>query len=445
MKCGHLTPNEKYVTLPKPSTTQLTFAASMNTSTLSEWKSITEYSTRSRIDTIQLEENRHKLYQLRMLRARNMMEHVGFPALLITDPNNIFYMTGARNMQLFGLRSPSRYLLVLANGPTILFEFTGCEHLASDLPGIDVILPALGLSKLSSGNKAIETANKFADQIKTLIHDHDTTIDLLALDRFPFQSTDALRSVGFILCDADDVLIPARAIKHPKEIPYMMEAMDAVENAVSELEEKVRPGMTESEAWAEFHYTFMAKQGQYISTRLFQSGPNTFPYFQEAGARLLENGDLLCLDTDALGYEGYAVDFSRTFLCGDEKATSEQRNLYQQALEQLETNSSLLGPGVEYREIAEKAWKVPEKYQQSRYYCVGHGLGMAGEFPNIPHFQPNQPYPLEGYLKPGMVICIESYIGTNTLKQGVKLEDQYLITATSAELMSGYHFDDRLS
>lgn len=410
-----------------------------------DWWHTEKYTADWQIDSRELDRKRFDLYPLRMSKARSMMKAVNLPALLITDPNNIFYMTGARNMQLFGMRSPSRYLLVVADGPAILFEFNGCEHLAVGLSAIDAILPAAGLNKLSSGDSATEAAQKLAKQIVGLVRDHDSTIDQLGVDRFPFQTIDALRREGFTLRDADDALIPARSIKHPMEIFYMMEAMRSVEAAVSRLEQHVVPGMTESEAWAEFHYTFMAKQGQYISTRLFQSGPNTFPYFQEAGSRVLEAGDLLCLDTDALGYEGYAVDFSRTFLCGDDKATDDQRYLYSMAREQLETNAALLSAGVEYREIAEKAWKVPEQHTKSRYYCVGHGLGMAGEFPNIPHHQSGEPYPLEGHLEPGMVICIESYIGTDTSSQGVKLEDQFLIGDNAIHCMSGYDFDERLS
>lgn len=417
----------------------------MNDENKPAWRAVEEYTTDWHVDSSELHEKRFDLYRLRMTRAREMMNSVNIPALLITDPNNIFYMTGARNMQLFGLRSPSRYLLVLADGPAILFEFTGCEHLASGLSCINAILPAAGLSKLSSGDNAIAAAEGLAIQIAALVHDHDATIDQLAIDRFPFQTIDALRGVGFTLRDADDVLIPARSIKHPMEICYMMEAMRSVEMAVARLEQHVVPGMTESEAWAEFHYTFMAKQGQYISTRLFQSGPNTFPYFQEAGARVLQAGDLLCLDTDALGYEGYAVDFSRTFLCGDDKPGDDQRYLYSMAREQLETNAALLSPGTEYREIAEKAWKVPEQHTKSRYYCIGHGLGMAGEFPNIPHHRPGESYPLEGRLEPGMVICIESYIGTESSSQGVKLEDQFLIGNDAVHCMSDYRFDERLS
>ena len=53
----------------------------------------------------------------------------------------------------------------------------------------------------------------------------------------------------------------------------------------------------------------MAAEGQYVATRLFQTGSRTFPYFQECDDRIMKTGDLVRLDTDALGYEGYAVYF----------------------------------------------------------------------------------------------------------------------------------------
>ena len=43
-----------------------------------------------------------------------------------------------------------------------------------------------------------------------------------------------------------------------------------------------------------------------------------------------------------------------------------------------------------------------------------------------------------------MVFCIESYVGSSAFGQGVKLEDEFLITATGAERISRYPFDPRL-
>jgi hypothetical protein len=81
------------------------------------------------------------------------------------------------------------------------------------------------------------------------------------------------------------------------------------------------------------------------------SGPNTFPYFRESGERRMRDGDLVCLDTDATGYLGYAVDFSRSFLCGDGNASAAQRDLFGLALEQLQHNAGLLAARRDVRAV----------------------------------------------------------------------------------------------
>ena len=391
-----------------------------------------------------LDKSRLDLYCSRQLRLRETMRRLDVPALLILDPIDIFYATGARNMLFFSMRTPARYLLLFAEGPAFLYEYFGCEHLAADLPTIDHIVPAEGLCHTSSGGDVQGASKRFASQILAAVGSIDPTIRTLAIDRFPLSAIDALRASGFALTHSDRVLQEARMIKTALEIPYMREAMRRVEAAVRQMEQSLEPGRTEAEAWADYHHKFMATEGQYVATRLFQTGSRTFPYFQECGDRIMENGDLVCLDTDALGYEGYAVDFSRSFVCGDATPTPSQRKLYSLAREQLETNAAALAPGIPYEELADLAWPIPEGYQESRYYCVGHGLGVSGEFPNIPHKVSGKPYPLSGTIEPGMVICLESYVGCRQAGEGIKLENQYLIHEKGVEQMSIYPFDQRL-
>lgn len=399
----------------------------------------------ARLTPDELQAGRIELYTRRHAHVLAHMRRASAGALLILDPNDIAFATGARNMTIFSMRSPARYLLILHDGTTVLFEYIGCEHLAAGLPTIDEIRCARGLNRISSGGRTAQSCVDFASDIAEVIRDRDPTIDRIYLDRFPWRAIDALRMEGFALADADDVLTPARSVKLDIEIPYYREAMHRINSAVRRLETHAAPEKTEAEVWAEFHYDMMAKEGQYVSTRLFQSGPQTFPYFQEAGHRPLAPGDLLCLDTDAVAYENYCVDFSRTFLCGDDKATDDQRLLYGRAQEQLEHNADLLKPGRAFRELAEKAWQVPEEHRESRYYCIGHGLGMAGEWPNIPFKEEGVDYPLDGVLESGMIICLESYIGWGKSAEGVKLEDQFLILENRVERMSDYPFDDRLA
>lgn len=384
------------------------------------------------------------LYAARMAHVRAHLARADVDALLICDPNDIFYASGAMNMQIFCARTPARYLLVVDGGPSILYEYRGCEHLAAGLSTIDEIRVGVGLDRVSSSGGAVDASSEdLAREIRAELQHHGAR--RIAVDRFPFTAIDALRAAGLDLVPSDGVLTPARSIKLDIEIPYLREAMRRVEAAVARLEDAAEPGMTESEVWSHFHFDLMAKDGQHIVTRLFQSGPKTFPYFQEAGRRRIQAGELLALDTDANGYENYCVDFSRTFLCGDGAASAEQRLLYGRAREQLEWNASLLRPGIEFAGLASKAWVVPDEHQASRYYCIGHGLGMSGEWPNIPHAEPGVPYPLDGCVEPGMIICIESYIGSAESGQGVKLEDQFLILDDGVEKMSTYRFDDRLS
>jgi len=366
----------------------------------------------------------------------------GVPALLTSHPINILYACGARNMTVFSLMGPFRMVLLFADGPTILYEFAGCEYLAEGLDGVDEVRVAPGVTALS-GPDYLAAARRFASEIAALCRVQGAGSGL-AVEGFDPPVTDALRMAGLRLSDATEVFSDARRIKTPVEIAVMREAVRRVEAAAADLEAAIAPGVSEVEVWSAFHRHLIATEGEYVSTRLFQSGSRTFPYFQEAGARRMQPGDLVCFDTDALGWQGYAVDFSRSFLCGDVPASAVQRDLYSRAHEQLQANAALLGPGISFEDFARAAWPVPAENRGWGYYCLAHGLGLCGEYPYVPHAFAEHPYDFPGGFEPGMVMCVESYIGTEAAAQGVKLEDQFLITDTGAERMTTYPFCTRL-
>lgn len=366
------------------------------------------------------------------------------PVALLRDPFNVRYVTGATNMTIFNLCVPARYLLVAAEGPVILFDYLGGEHLSAGLPTIDDVRTAHGLSHVSSNGSTVEESRAMAGEIASLVREHCGEIGTLAVDSVPFVAVDALRAEGFVITDGDVLMSRARRVKMPLEIAYMREAMRRTVAAVRHMEAELRPGMSENEIWSRFVGALISGHGEMVSTRLLESGPHTFPYFQESGTRVIENGDLVCLDTDAIAFESCSVDFSRTFVAGDAPVRPEQRDLYRRAHEQLIHNESLIGPGVSFEDVARRAWPVPEEHRSSRYYCIGHGLGMIGEYPNLPFHTPGEPYPLDDAFEPGMVFCVESYIGSAASGMGVKLEDQLLITDTGVEIMNEYPFEERL-
>lgn len=390
-------------------------------------------------------EGQRALMAQRQARVRDVMRAKNVPVLLLLDPINILYATGARNMTIFSTRTPARYLLLFAEGPAILYEYFGCEHLAEGLATIDDVRPAHGLCHVSSGGDPTSQAAAMATEVAATIRHEGLSAERMGVDRFPLAAIDSLRAHGLHLVDADPVFAIARKVKLPGELELIRESLRRVAEAAYEMEAGITPGRLEVDIWADFQRPFIAAGGEYIVSRLLQSGPRTFPYFQEAGFRKLKGGDLICFDTDAVGFCGYCTDFSRTYLCGDQPASSAQKNLYAKAKEQLDWNAAIIKPGATYRDIAENAWPIPEEHQASRYYCIGHGLGMSGEFPNIPHIVPGEPYPITGVIEPGMVLCIESYVGSAGMEVGVKLEDQLLVTETGVERLSAaVPFDDRL-
>jgi len=52
---------------------------------------------------------------------------------------------------------------------------------------------------------------------------------------------------------------------------------------------------------------------------------------------------------------------------------------------------------------------------------------------------------LPGEMLPGMVLCVERYIGDPETRQGVKLEDQYVVHDDRVERLSRYPLEPRLT
>jgi Xaa-Pro aminopeptidase len=257
----------------------------------------------------------------------------------------------------------------------------------------------------------------------------------------------ALRDAGFDLVDAAPAIDDAKARKTSGELDLIRSSLRCTELGVRAMEQALVPGITENQLWAVLHEAVIAGGGDYIETRLLSSGPRTNPWFQESSDRIIEAGDLVAFDTDVVGRYGYFSDFSRTFLAGDGRPTPVQRALYGLAAEQLEHNIEALAPGITFREYADRCWTIPDGYREHRYMGPAHGVGMTGEYPCLAH---SFDWDVAGYdgdvqLEPGMTLAVESFIGHRDGGEGVKLEEQVLITERGVERLSVYGLDDRLS
>jgi len=210
------------------------------------------------------------------------------------------------------------------------------------------------------------------------------------------------------------------------------------------MQEAIYAGQSESDIWAVLHAENIRRGGEWIETRICSSGPRTNPWFQEAGPRIISDGELLALDTDLIGPYGMCCDISRTWLCGDVEPSADQKRLYRVAYEHIMGNRELLKPGVSFRELTEKGLRLPEEYRQQCYSVMMHGAGLCDEYPAIYYPEQLESSGYDGIVEAGMVFCVEAYVGAVGGINGVKLEEQVVVTETGFEQMSKYPFEAKL-
>jgi len=376
----------------------------------------------------------------RLARLRREMGARDLAGLLLFDQLNTRYATDATNMQIWCSHYETRCVFVALEGPVVLFDYANHPHLAEGLPTVDDYRVMKPLSYFSAGPRAEERARLFAAEIDALMREHGGGNRRLGVDRLSHLGCDALRALGLELAGGEDVAEQARAIKSPGEIALMRCAIAVADAGCQAMREALRPGITENALWAKLHETNIRLGGEWIETRLLSSGPRTNPWFRECSMREIEQGDVVTFDTDLIGPYGYCADISRAWVCGD-RPNDEQRRLYAAAFSQIEHNMAILKPGMTAREIAEASWQIPDHYRSNRYSSMIHGVGLADEYPLIKYLPDFAAKGYDSLIERGMTLCVESFIGVEGGREGIKLEEQVLVTETGIERLSHYPYE----
>lgn len=380
----------------------------------------------------------------RLARVRAALKVRDLAGVLLYDPINIRYATGSRNMAVWTLHNAARSCFVPAEGPVVLFDYHNCDHLSDELETVDEIRRTISWYFFSAGWRVEEKVQKWASEIDDLLRQSGGDNRRLAIDKCDPAGTWALEERGVEILDGQEVLEQARLIKSDLELQAMTHAIAVAEIGMERMREALRPGMSENELWAILHRENIARGGEWIETRLLAAGRRTNPWFQECSAHLIRPGDLVSFDTDLIGPFGYCADISRTFHCGPGKPSQEQRRLYGLAYEQIETNIALLRAGLTFREVSEKGWKLPQSCAPNRYSVVMHGVGLCDEYPSILYAEDWDAAGYDGVIEAGMTLCVESYVGEVGGDEGIKLEQQVLVTEGGVERLSRFPYEEEL-
>jgi Xaa-Pro aminopeptidase len=378
----------------------------------------------------------------RLARLQSMLKRHDMPVALFYNTPNIRYATGVDVMAVWTAGTFARYCLVPAEGAPILFEYKGSIHVSQKI--IKDVRPAYTWQY--GGVAARDKAREWARSLRSALRELGLERERLAVDKLDTVGFLALQEEGISLVDVGAATVDAREEKTPEEVQLMILNGGIGDAMLGEFEAAIRPGIREYELLAVLSDALLRRHGEGLFTRLVASGTNTNPWLTEAHDKIVVPGDLVGVDTDANGYEGYVIDVSRTFLCGD-RPSPEQKDAYRVALDCVNGMFDLLRPGMSFVDFAQKAPRLPEPYLAQRYPSMVHQAGLEDEGPGIPYPDddrgPRRIMP-DREIKPNMVLCLECYAGQVGAPFGVKLEDQVLVTPDGPRLLSTYPYETKL-
>lgn len=376
-----------------------------------------------------------RMLAYRQERLRAEMRAADVALVVLVSPVSLRYAADLRSYQLYQSHIPTAYLFMGQETPPVM-------HGAYGAAGMDM-RPARALAHFDAGPDLAEAARLLADDVVRYLSEIGSDSRRVAVEYVNPSITQALLQRGVEVMDGVELVGRARRMKSPDEIECMRWAIAVAELGIAKVRASVRPGITEAQLWGLLNYTNLANNGDWHDGRMLASGPRTNPWYQEATDRRVEAGDLVGFDTDMIGPYGYCADVSRTVFCGPGRPSRRQREIYRLAKAEIDHNLTLMRPGITLNEIQAQAFQVPEEFHQQAYTCVIHGVGMSDEYPRVnPRFRGATPY--DGVLEPGMVVCVESYMGAVGERDGVKLEEQVLITEHGVEKLSSFPLEENL-
>jgi len=389
------------------------------------------------------------LPRMREFRWKRLTDHIvqrGYGGLLMFDPLNIRYATDSTNMQLWNTHNPFRAVLLCSDGYMVIWDYKNSPFLSEFNPLVKEQRSGADLFYFDRGDKIDIAADKFSNEVRTLITEHSDSNMRLAVDKIMLHGLRSLEAQGFEIMEGEEVTEKCRSVKGEDEILAMRCASEACENAVAIMEQKARIDVpkgntSEDDIWAVLHAENIKRGGEWIETRLLASGPRTNPWFQECGPRIVQNNEIVAFDTDLVGSYGICVDISRTWWIGDKPPRPDMIYAMQHAHEHIMYNMDLLRPGIHMRDLTFNAHKLDKNFQNGKYGCLMHGVGLCDEWPLIAYPDKFVEGAYDYVLEPGMVLCVEALVSPENGDFSIKLEDQVLITENGYENLTKYPFD----
>lgn len=368
----------------------------------------------------------------RFKRLQNHLEKTGIDTAIITDPKNVYYLTGYFNVSVTPLPT---YLIAFKKDEPILL--TGITETAAASKkfggGIETFtnydlrermlaypdLAATGIRKLTKGRRIRKAGVEFWN--------------------IPETVRQAVKGNGSSarLFDLSAQILEWRKTKDPDEVEAVSASCELVDYAYSVIKEIKSEGLTELEVYAQSYHKVIEKANspsfQFFYGD-FASGERALESGGPPTTRVMKKGETFILDL-WVTTKGYWADTCRTFVIGGEPSSAQKRTL-ELLKRALTAGAGKLRPGINAAEVYQAIFHVIREagYDSKFTHHGGHCVGLdAWESPFIipgstEHMKENEVCALE----PGVYI---PEIG------GMRIEDDYLITSNGARSLSKFPLD----
>jgi Xaa-Pro aminopeptidase len=342
----------------------------------------------------------------KLLRA---MKKADLPAMLITNPVNVSYLTG--------FTGEDSYLYLSAKEAIVLSDARFEEQLQTECPGLKCEIrhpPVKMLELLEKVLKAVK-ANKVGIEAAAI------TLD------FHLKLADKFKAVEFVPTEGQVETL--REIKDKFEVDAIRKAIDVAQRAFAVVRAALRSDKTEKNVADELEQHIREFGGLRSSFQTIVGvGPRAALPHGRPSERRIEESEFVLIDWGARVGQ-YISDLTRVLVTG--KIPPKLERLYGVVLKANQAAIEAIRPGALMKEVDAAARNVITKagYGKEFNHSLGHGIGL--EVHESPRLAMDQERPLQA----GMVITVEPGIYFPGWG-GIRIEDDILVTKSGHELLS---------
>lgn len=348
-------------------------------------------------------------FQDRQARLREQLEERNLPLLLITNPRNIFYLTGFRG---------SAGIAALGASESVLWVDPRYTLQAGDeAQNVEVIEERGSLTEAVGGwlrRKRFKRVGFEDAQV--------TCSEYRALEK---ESRGKIRFEP-----ASGIIEGIRFVKDPGEIAQIRAACQVTVEAFADVRPLIRPGARETDLAAEIEYRMRGKgaEGPAFDT-IVASGPRGALPHARASRKILGKSELVIFDLGAI-LNGYSADMTRTVYLGP-KPGRRIKSLYKAVLEAQQRAVASIRDGVAGGEVDAAARDALSRRGLANYFThsTGHGVGL--DIHEKPRLGRNDKTPLQA----GCVVTAEPGVYLEGLG-GIRLEDTVLVGPDGPEILT---------